>query len=117
MEGIQKGYLFWLDHRDEPSFITNFDNTFCSYFTYFLERGSVQNDIGCRHGSRINSSGGSRPSNPKLNCDRFPKRSPKVVGGGGCPGAHIPGKLFGFSLPKVTFLGVLSHSDRILARF
>ena len=111
MEGIQKGYLFWLDHRDEPSFITNFDNTFCSYFTYFLERGSVQNDIGCRHGSR--------PSNPKLNSDRFPKRSPKVGGGGGggVRGHTSPGNCLDFHSLKSPFLGVLGHSDRILARF
>ena len=83
-----------MDLSDEHSLITNFVKSHTDLpliFYRLLGEGSVQNDIGYRHGSRINN-------------DRFPKRSAKVHasrrgggggGGGGSGGLH-PGKLFGF---------------------
>ena len=52
----------------------------------------------------------------RIHTDGFPKRAPKAQASRGIWGACSPEKCFGFYLPKVPFLGFLSHSDRILAR-
>ena len=57
------------------------------------------NDI--RHGSRTNT-------------DRFPKRASKAEPFGGSGGMSQWEIFFDFKLPKVPFLGFLSHSDRII---
>ena len=57
----------------------------------------------------------------RINTDRFPKWSPKAhasrekVGGGGTEHAP-PGNVLFFISPGSPFLGIMSHSDKILAR-
>ena len=50
----------------------------------------------------------------RIHTDRFPKRALKVQAFGGSGGMSQWVIFFDFKLPKVPFLGFLSHSDRII---
>ena len=53
----------------------------------------------------------------RINTDRFPKRAPKAQAFAGSGGMSQWESFFDFKLPKVPFLGFLSHSDRIIWPF